>query len=68
MTVVHAPKLGLAALAKIISLASAGTLGNLGVSPIHLPSLASLTPSPATLSTLVVDLGVDVVLLISNGI
>ena len=68
MAVVHAPKLGLATLAKIISLASAGTLANLGVSPTYLPSLASLTPSPATLNKLVIELGVDVVLLISNDI
>jgi len=68
MAVVHAPKLGLATLAKIVSLASAGTLANLGVSPIYLPSLASLTPCPDTLNTLVVELGVDVVLIISNDI
>jgi len=66
--VVYAPKLGLLTLAKIISIASAGTLANLGVSPTYLPSLSSLTPYPATLNTLVVELGVDVVLLISNDI
>lgn len=65
---VHAPKLGLATQAKIISLASADTLENVGVRPISLPSLASLAQSPATLNTLVVELGVDAVLLISNDI
>ena len=68
MAAVHAPKLGVESLAKIISLVSAGTLANLGVLSSDLPSLASLTPSPATLNKFVVELGVDVVLLISNDI
>ena len=68
MAVVHVPRLGLATLAKIISLASAGTLANLGVSSEYLPSLAFFTPSPATLNILVTELGVDIVLLVSNDI
>ena len=68
MDIVHAPKLGMATLAKIISLASVGTLTNLGVKEADLPSLASLTPSTATLNTLVIELGVGVVLLISKDI
>ena len=66
--VVLAPRIGLGTLAKIFSLASAGTLANLGLSQEYLPSLALLTPSPATLKSLVIELGVDVVLLISNDV
>ena len=68
MVVVHAPKLGLATLEKIISLSSTDTFANLGLSPIYLPSLSFITLSPAMLSTLVVKLGVDTFLLISNDI
>ena len=68
MAVVHVPRLGLATLAKIISLASAGTLANLGVSSEYLPSLAFFTPSPTTLNILVTELGVDIILLVSNDI
>ena len=66
--VVLAPRIGLATLAKIFSLASAGTLASLGLLQEYLPSLALLTPSPVTLKSLVVELGVDVVLLISNDV
>mmetsp|Transcript_46171 Transcript_46171/g.55586 ORF Transcript_46171/g.55586 Transcript_46171/m.55586 type:complete len:118 (-) Transcript_46171:1094-1447(-) len=68
MVILHAPKLGLATLVRIIFLTSVGTLDNLGVKEGGIPSLASLTPSPATLNTLVIELGVDVVLLISKDI
>jgi len=68
MAVVYAPKLGLLTLDKIISITSAGTFVNLGVSPTYLLSLSSLNPSPAMLNTLVVELSVDVVLLIRNDI
>ena len=68
MAAVHAPKLGLETLSKIMALVSAATLANFGVAADDLPSLASLTPSTATLNHLVVELGVDMVLLISNDI
>ena len=68
MDVVHASRLGLASLAKIISLASAGTLANLGVSSEYLTSLILFTLSPVTLNIHVTELGVDIVLLMSNDI
>ena len=68
MAMVHTHKLGLIILAKIIPLTITGTLENLGVSPSYLISLACITPFPATLNNLVVELGVDIVLLISNDI
>ena len=68
MTIVHVPKLGLATLAKIISLASACALANLGMKEADLPSLVSFTPSHVTLNKLVIELGVNVVLLISKDV
>lgn len=68
MAAVHCPKLGLETLSKILSLVSAGILSTLGVSTDEFPSLASLTPPPATLNKLVIGLGTDTVLLISNDI
>ena len=67
MAIAHAPKLGLATLAKIISLASAGTLANLGVKESDLQSLISLTPSHTTLNKLIIELGVDVVFADKQG-
>ena len=68
MAMVHAPRLGVGTMAKIISLASAGTLANLGVSSSYLPSIANMTPCASTLRTSIVQLGVDIVLLISRDI
>jgi len=68
MAAVHAPKIGMVTLAKIFSLACAANLIDLGVSEDNLPSLASITPSATTLNRLVVELGVDMVLLISDAI
>ena len=66
MADVHAPKLGVDILVKIVCIASAGTLANLGVNPSYLPALLQLTPSPATLNKLVIELGVDIMLLVSK--
>ena len=68
MAAIHFPKLGLEILSKILSLASAGILSTLGVSADELPSFPSLTSSPATLKKLVIELGTDTILLISNDI
>ena len=68
MADVHAPKLGVDTLAMIIFIASTDTLANLGVIPSYLPAILQLTPSPATLNKLVIELGVDIVLLISKEI
>ena len=66
MAVVHAPKIGLDTLAKIICLTSDGTLYNFGVSSSILPALSHMSPSSATLNELVIKLGVDIAVLISK--
>lgn len=68
MTSVHAPKLGVDTLAKNMYVASAGTFENLGVSLSYLPALSYVTLSSATINKLVIELGVDIVVLISKDI
>ena len=59
-------KLGVYTLSKNMCIASAGTFANLGGRPLYLPALLRLTPSPAILNKLVIELGVDIVLLVSK--
>ena len=68
MAAVYASKLGVDTLETIVCIASAGTLANLGVSSSYLPALSQVTPSPATINKLVIELGLDIVVLISKDI
>jgi len=68
MAAIHAPKLGVDTLAKIVCIASAGTFENLEVGPSYLPALLQVTPSPATLNKRVIELGVNIMLLIGKEI
>ena len=68
MAMVHAPRLVVDKMTKLISLDSACTLANLGVSPAYLPSIAIINPCASTLGAYIVQLGVNIVLLISCDI
>ena len=68
MEMIHAPKVGLESMAKIITLACAGTLANLGIYEVYLPHIPLLTPSADTLKNFIFELGVDVILLTGEEI
>ena len=68
MTMVHTPNIGLESMAKMIALASAGTLANLGLDEAYLTRIPLLIPSTNTLKTFLFELGFDGILLTSDEI
>ena len=68
MAVVHAPKVGLETMQKIVSLVSAGTLANLGLDEGMVQYIPNILPCANSLKRFVFELGCDIVMKTSNEI
>ena len=68
MAMLHAPKVGVETMEKIISLLAAAFAANIGIDEKYLPDISKISPSSTTLKQLLVDLTVESVLLTSEEV
>ena len=68
MAMLHAPKVGVETMEKVIMLSAAAFAANIGISEEDLPNISKISPSSTTLKQLLVKIAVESVLMTSKEI
>ena len=68
MAMLHAPKMGVEIMDKVIALSAAAFVANIGIDPSYLRQVCKISPRPTTLKQLLVELAVESVMLTSEEI